>query len=177
MDALTIRSGRPDDAEALFSIHRESAMTAYVEVFPPDRYRFPEEEMRAHWVSVLDDPECAVVLAERGGVPVGFASVSRGWLRNLFVVPGEWSHGVGGALHDAAVELLRGHGTTAHLWVLEENARARRFYESRGWRDDGGRSNSQFPPHPLELQYSLDLSAEVAPIPNPHPPKGIGGRG
>lgn len=157
MGALSIRTGRPHDAEALFAIHRESAMTAYVEVFPPDRYRFPDEEMRAHWVSVLGDPGCEVVLAEHDGVPVGFASISPGWLRNLFVVPAEWGRGAGGALHDEAVEVLRGHGPRAQLWVLEQNARARRFYESRGWRDDGGRCNSQFPPHPLELRYSLDL--------------------
>ena len=36
---------------------------------------------------------------------------------------------------------------------------ARRFYESRGWREDGGRSRSEFPPHPLELRYVLELGA------------------
>jgi GNAT superfamily N-acetyltransferase len=156
--ALELRAGRSEDAEALFSIHRESAMTAYVEIFPPGRYRFPDAEMRAHWVSVLDAPDVDVVVAERDGVPVGFASVSAGWLRALFVAPAEWGRGAGGALHDEAVGLLRRRGgSDAHLWVLEQNSRARRFYETRGWRDDGGRTNSKFPPHPLELRYSLVL--------------------
>ena len=154
---LAIRPGSPDDGDTLFAIHRESAITAYVEIFPPDRYRFPDAEMRAHWISTLDDPAVDVLVAERAAVAVGFASVSQGWLRNLFVVPAEWGRGVGSALHDQAVELLRARSAEAHLWVLEENLRARRFYEARGWRDDGGRSNSQFPPHPLELRYVLDL--------------------
>ena len=167
--ALEIRAGRPDDAGALFAIHRDSAMTAYVEIFPPERYPFPEAEMRAHWTSVLDSPDSDVLLAERAGVPVGFASVSPGWLRNLFVAPSEWSRGTGGALHDEAIGLLGARGDPeAHLWVLELNARARRFYETRGWRDDGGRSRSEFPPHPLELRYALRLKSDPSQSPT-HP--------
>ena len=38
----------------------------------------------------------------------------------------------------AALVALRAAGfTTAMLWVLGTNARARRFYERRGWRPDG----------------------------------------
>ena len=33
------------DAETLYAIHRESAIAAYVQIFPPDRYRFPDDEM------------------------------------------------------------------------------------------------------------------------------------
>lgn len=154
---FAIRPGRPDDGDTLFAIHRESATTAYAEIFPPDRFRFPDAEMRAHWASAVGDRDSEVLLAERDSVAVGFATVSPGWLRNLFVVPAEWGRGVGGALHDEAVALLRRHGAEARLWVLEENARARRFYESRGWRDDGGRSKSEFPPHPPELRYTLRL--------------------
>ena len=167
MGSLSIRAGVDADAETLFAIHRESAMTAYVEIFPPDRYRFPEDRMRAHWGEALRDDETDVLVAERAGAPVGFATVSPGWLRNLFVVPAEWGHGAGGALHDEAVEVLRGHGAGARLWVLEENPRARRFYERRGWRDDGGRTRSAFPPYPVELRYSLALGGRTHPKPPP----------
>ena len=45
--------------------------------------------------------------------------------------------GVGAGLIDAGVEALRTHGfTSAILWVHPDNARARRFYEARGWADD-----------------------------------------
>ncbi len=159
MGALSIRTAGTDDAEALFAIHKESAMTAYAEIFPPDRYQFPDERMRAHWEEAVRDDETDVLVAERSGTPVGFANVSPGWLRNLFLLPSEWGRGAGGALHDEAVALLRGHGTGAQLWVLEANGRARTFYERRGWRDDGGRSRSDFPPHPVELRYALEVGA------------------
>jgi GNAT superfamily N-acetyltransferase len=171
MGTLSIRAARPDEAETLFAIHRESAMTAHVEIFPPDRYRFPDAEMREVWARALRDGKTTVVIAERAGNPVGFATVSAGWLRNLFVLPSEWGRGAGAALHDEAVALLRRcGGAIAQLWVLEANERARRFYEARGWRDDGGRSRSEFPPHPVELRYALRLGeGRRAPPGRTHP--------
>jgi GNAT superfamily N-acetyltransferase len=169
MGPLSIRAARPDDAETLFTIHRESATTAYVEIFPPDRYRFPDAQMRKVWTEALRSDDTSVVIAERAGSSVGFATVSPGWLRNLFVLPAEWGRGAGAALHDEALALLGCHGAIAHLWVLEANERARRFYEARGWRDDGGRSRSDFPPNPVELRYALRLGAQRAPPGRTHP--------
>jgi GNAT superfamily N-acetyltransferase len=179
VDAPTLRRCTPDDAEILFAIHRESAMAAYVHIFPPDRYRFPDDEMRAHWVAALADPDTDMVVAERGlrrrlggadrgrtgfagaaggFTPIGFVGVSPGWLRNLFVLPGEWGSGAGSLLHDEAVRLLRAKEAGARLWVLEENERARRFYEHRGWRHDGERRPSDYPPYPPALRYVLEVA-------------------
>jgi len=61
---------------------------------------------------------------------------------------------------DRAVAALREAGVeTARLWVLEENARARRFYEKRGWRPDGSTRVVEYPPNPLDVGYSLDLGS------------------
>jgi putative acetyltransferase len=165
-----LRSGRPDDAETLYAIHRESVLTAYAHIFPPDRYTFPDDEMRAHWVEQLADGEANTVVAERDGRAIGFVVVSPGWLRNIFVVPSEWGRGAGSMLHDNAVELLRAEGAGAHLWVLEQNDQARAFYEHRGWRHDGERQPSDYPPHPPVLRYTLDLGAGADPSLSPtHP--------
>lgn len=158
MGDLLLRPAGPEDAEAIYAIHRESAMAAYVHVFPPDRYAFPDDQMRRHWNEALRDAETEVVIAERAGRPVGFATVSPGWLRNLFVVPEEWGRGAGAAVHDEAVARLRTMDAGALLWVLEANERARRFYERRGWRADGERSTSEYPPYPPTLRYALDLA-------------------
>jgi GNAT superfamily N-acetyltransferase len=158
MGDLVLRPGSLEDAEAIYAIHRESAMAAYTHVFPPDRYAFPDDQMRSHWNEALRDAETDVVIAERAGKPVGFVTVSPGWLRNLFVVPEEWGHGAGAAIHDEAVLRLRTMDAGARLWVLEANERARRFYERRGWRPDGGRSTSEYPPYPPTLRYALDLA-------------------
>ena len=168
MEQFAIRPAIPQDAETLYGIHRESVLEAYVEIFPPDRYRFPEAEMRAHWIESLSQPERDTLIAEWAGRPIGFATVSPGWLRNLFVLPAAWGQGAGAALHDDAVALLRRHGVGAHLWVLEQNTRARRFYEHRGWRHDGKRASSEYPPYPPELGYALELRADPSQAPT-HP--------
>jgi hypothetical protein len=38
------------------------------------------------------------------------------------------------------------------LWVLEDNLEARGFYRTRGWRDTDERSESEYPPHPVEIK-------------------------
>ena len=79
-------------------------------------------------------------------------------IHGLYVVPGEWGTGVAPRLHDAAVEAVRGLGCTeVRLWVLEENARARRFYERSGWRPNSDTRIVPYPPHPLGVGYSLTL--------------------
>jgi hypothetical protein len=39
--------------------------------------------------------------------------------------------------------------------VLEENRRARRFYEKRGWRMNGETRVVEYPPHPIDVGYSF----------------------
>lgn len=170
VSAVELRRAGRDDAGTLFAIHRESAMTAYVHIFPPDRYTFPDAEMRAHWTAQLGGGEATTVIAERSGAAIGFVIVAPGWLRSLFVLPAEWGRGAADALHDEAVELLRGAGEGARLWVLEENARARRFYERRGWLHDGERRPSEYPPYPPALRYALDLERDAAPLGGSGPP-------
>lgn len=59
--------------------------------------------------------------------------------------PDHWGSGVGRELISAGEKRLRelGH-VDAILWVLEDNPRARRFYERAGWNDDGGRRSITF---------------------------------
>jgi len=65
---------------------------------------------------------------------------------------------VADALHDRALEIVRGLGSeSCHLWVLEDNTRARRFYEQRRWRENGRTRVVPFPPNPLDVGYTLDF--------------------
>jgi len=41
--------------------------------------------------------------------------------------------------------------------VLEDNARAPRFYERRGWRENGESRVVEYPPEPLDVGYTLDF--------------------
>jgi GNAT superfamily N-acetyltransferase len=59
-------------------------------------------------------------------------------LWQLFVLREWWGAGVAPILHDAATEEMRARGyETARLYTPSLHARARRFYERRGWEATG----------------------------------------
>jgi GNAT superfamily N-acetyltransferase len=143
------------DLDILFAIQKESAVAGFANVFPQEHYPFPEEEIRETLRAQLEDTANVVLLDD--GVR-GFALVGAGWLHRLYVRPSAWGAGAGAALHDDAIAALREQGATkASLWCLAANARARRFYERRGWRLNGDERAVPFPPYPLDVGYSLDL--------------------
>ena len=54
------------------------------------------------------------------------------------MLPEAWGTGLGRALMTATLSHLAGCGfESATLWVLDTNARARRFYARAGWTADG----------------------------------------
>jgi len=93
---------------------------------------------------------CLVLLATSGeGEHVGYVEVApaaegeafAGELSGLYLVPEAFGSGLAGALFDRGVEWLRARGhRSMGLWVLKENARARRFYERRGGVPGGEKS-------------------------------------
>jgi GNAT superfamily N-acetyltransferase len=152
---LTIRDARPDEAETLFAIQKAASLAGLAHIFPPDRYPYPDDAIRTRWREIGG----RVFLVERDGVPVGVAAVDDRWLNGLYVMPDEWGTGVANALHDAAVAEVAVQHDEAKLWVLEHNARARRFYERRGWCENGERRAVPFPPHPIDVGYSKSTRA------------------
>ena len=150
-----IRRGGLDDLELVFSIQREASIAGFANVFPPERYPYPDDDVRGQLREQLGDPANAVVIDcdERG-----FALVGGGQLYRLYVRDPAWGTGVADELHAAALDALRERGkASASLWCLAENVRARRFYERRGWTPDGRERVVPFPPYPLDVGYSIDL--------------------
>jgi GNAT superfamily N-acetyltransferase len=157
---LDLRRAVPGDAELLLAIHRTSAVAGFADVFWPERYPFPDAEVLAGWRDALADPDVETWLASEGGEAVALVSIGADVLRTLFVLPERWSHGIGSALHDHALERLQERGVTrARLWALEANALARAFYERRGWQLTGETRSVPFPPHPLDVEYARDLAS------------------
>jgi diamine N-acetyltransferase len=138
---VRVRAARPDELEALLGIQQAASVAGFGHIFPPTRYPFPAGPVRERWRAALGTAEVCVLVAERDGLPVGVAEVAPEGLDGLFVLPCAWGSGVADRLHDAAVQTLHGWGCDCcRLSVLEENHRARRFYERRGWRLDGRRT-------------------------------------
>ncbi|UQE76443.1 GNAT family N-acetyltransferase [Gordonia sp. PP30] len=74
-------------------------------------------------------PAVSLLIAERDGVPVGFAGVAGGSLEMLFVSNSSRGMGVGTAL---LTEVIADYGVTT-VDVNEQNPSALRFYLDRGF--------------------------------------------
>jgi GNAT superfamily N-acetyltransferase len=145
---MHVRKGTATDAPAVGAIQERGWQLAYRHVFPVselDRGGFIQVE---RWRARLAEPPrgWSTFVAERDGVVVGFASVgpSRdahglGELYAIYVDPEQWSTGAGRALLERCEEELFAEYDEATLWVLEDNPRARVFYERAGWAPDGAR--------------------------------------
>jgi putative acetyltransferase len=75
--------------------------------------------------------EDTVWVAEVDGAVAGYVAFREheGWIDHLYVHPDHQGRGVGPALLAKALEA----GRPMQLWTFEQNARARRFYEARGF--------------------------------------------
>ncbi len=78
----------------------------------------------------------------------------------LYVHPAWWSTGTGRALMDQVLAKVRAAGYAyITLWVLEANARARRFYQRAGFAPDGARHVLDDLGGITEIRYRRALSA------------------
>ena len=153
-----LREARAGEATVLAQLQERASVAAFAHIFQPELYPFPRDDVRARWTEALADPAALVVVAEVEREPVGLLCVRPDWLDGLYVVPEQWGTGVADVLHARALEIVRGLGSeSCHLWVLEDNTRARRFYERRGWRGNGRTRVVPFPPNPLDVGYTLDF--------------------
>jgi ribosomal protein S18 acetylase RimI-like enzyme len=67
------------------------------------------------------------------------------FLSLVYVVPHRWGEGIGGRLVDALLGAARAEGyDRAHLWThKDDNSRAQRLYEGRGFRQSGVEKNDE----------------------------------
>lgn len=147
---VTIRPARVEDADAVGEVHVRAWRSAYRGVLP-DAYLdgLRPEDHAGRWRDHLQAPSSDArlfVVVENLGV-VGFAAVGAaldqdvssdvGQLYAMNLDPNVWGRGLGRTLLDFATVRLELAGfAEAVLWVVPDNRRARRLYESEGWRDD-----------------------------------------
>jgi len=136
-DRFTIRSAAPADADDVFRLIR--GLAEYERLAA--EVTGSAATLRAHLFGAR--PSAEVLVAESGGPLVGFALffptystfLTRPglWLEDLFVEPERRRRGIGGALLTAVARTAVERGCARLEWaVLDWNAPAIRFYESRG---------------------------------------------
>jgi GNAT superfamily N-acetyltransferase len=118
-DRTDLRAATPEDAGVIAEIHRLAA-------FLPPRFT---ADVHLRFVRERLMRENRIWVVEAGGEVVGYIAASDDWVSHLFVRPDHQGHGYGSALlaHVMADRRER------QLWTFQKNARARKFYESRGW--------------------------------------------
>lgn len=156
---MLLRDALLSDLPALIAVQQAGALQALAHIFPQDTYPFPRATIQARWAAEIADPDIKVYVIEQDAARIaGFAAVRDNELLHFGTAVETWGSGLAAAAHSEVIERLAATGSTrARLRVFEANQRARRFYEKLGWRPTDRISRTSFPPHPVLLEYELDL--------------------
>lgn len=129
-----------DDRMAISEIFEESWKYAYKDIIPQD---YLNSIPKGCWSSNLDNSNWKTLICISNGRIVGTSSVCKsrfeqfhdwGEIISIYLLPDYMSKGYGKALMKSAISELKMQGfENIFLWVLEENIRARRFYEQFGF--------------------------------------------
>jgi GNAT superfamily N-acetyltransferase len=136
MSSPTVRPAMPEDAPAVAQIWREGWRDGHLGLVPDSLAAVrTDESFRTRAENRVGGTTVAVV----DGEVAGFIMVVDDEAEQVYVSGRHRGTGVADALLAEAERQVRENGhAVAWLAVVEGNARARRFYERMGWRDEGG---------------------------------------
>jgi ribosomal protein S18 acetylase RimI-like enzyme len=166
-----IRRATPNDARAIAEVHVKSWQAAYRGLLPDDFLRNLSVERREEqWRRGLQNPEQVLLVYEQERIVAfcGFApsrdedvdKTNVAELGTLYALESVWNQGIGRALWQEAIQLMREKGfSEVTLWVLKGNERAINFYERQGMVFDGTTKTEQVnQSHELhELRYRMKV--------------------
>jgi ribosomal protein S18 acetylase RimI-like enzyme len=173
-----VRDARPADAEQIADVHVRSWQAAYHGLLPQEYLdRLDPADRLPRWRRTLDETDRTaggVLVAVADGEVCGAAWFGPscdpdadpeqvGELAGIYLLAEAWGQGLGRSLMATATERLAAAGyAQATLWVLESNARARRFYRRAGWTEDGAVKQDDRLGFPItEVRYRRRLSPET----------------
>jgi ribosomal protein S18 acetylase RimI-like enzyme len=170
-----VRNATQADVPAVARVNVAAWRNAYRGIVPDSFLDGMEVARRqqgwARWVA-LPPPDAVFVATGDGGDVVAYCAVCAvresgdahpalptGELAAIYVDPSVLGSGAGHAVHEAGVASLVDAGFRhAVLWVFEDNAGAREFYERHGWTSDGVRTELEVgDARPMEVRYSRRL--------------------
>lgn len=142
-----IRRANISDIPALARVHVASWQAAYRHILPDEVLdNLSVEQFEINWTkNFINIQRTNLVLeVERGvGGFIAFgssrdedATPRTGEIYGLYLIPELWGAGYGQVLWTEASQCLLARFSVSTLWVLQNNARARRFYERMGFEPD-----------------------------------------
>jgi len=140
---VSLRRAGAEDAAAIARVHRAAMRVSLA--FLPELHT-AEEDLAFFAERFL--PANEVWVAEAGGEVVGYVGFDADWINHLYVHPDHQGRGLGPELLAHATA----DGRPRQLWTFQRNARARRFYEQRGFqavRFTDGQANEEREPDVL----------------------------
>ena len=141
MSLVEIRYITPaDDIMAISRIYEESWKYTYKGLIPQD---YLESIPEGRWVANLENSNWSTLVCVDNGRIEGTSSFCEsrfsqfsGWAKiiSIYLLPDYMGRGIGKALFDSVIVELKKMGyRNIFLGVLEENLRARKFYEKEGF--------------------------------------------
>jgi ribosomal protein S18 acetylase RimI-like enzyme len=121
---VTLRLATPDDAGAMARI-----LWDCFEVSLPFLPQLHTREDHVGYMLGVLLPQHTVWVAEVGGAVMGYIAFREGRIQHLYIHPDAQGRGLGPTLLAKALEA----GGPKDLWTFQQNERARRFYEARGF--------------------------------------------
>ena len=169
--SASIRRARDDDACKIAEVHDASSRVIYDGILPDEVLAyFSIDRREALWREVLTDDTTTTFLLEQDGGLIGFTNLGptrdadqdptlTGEITSIYLDPAFWGQGFGKTLCLHALDHLHAQGfVAASLWVIDQNHRARSFYEQLGFVLDGAEKTT--PMHTgqrREVRYTLRL--------------------
>lgn len=147
-DGVVIARAEPGDAMGIADLY----LSARADALPFLGRIHSDEDVRI-WVRDHLLPASETYVAMVGDQLVGFISLVPGNIEQLYVRPGWYRFGIGTLLLDKAFARSNGR---LQLFTFQRNARARSFYEAKGFRavefNDGSRNEEREP----DIRYVWD---------------------
>lgn len=159
-----IRRANKNDAPALAAILTQSWKEAYAHILPTAELDSAADKERytAVFTSMAQNRANTFLLAHCSGVPCGMLLFcpardedlpSFAEIVALYALQEYWGCGLGQELMERALDEIQPQYAGAALWVFQDNARARRFYEKFGFVPDGKQKTENFSKKPQSVRY------------------------
>jgi ribosomal protein S18 acetylase RimI-like enzyme len=143
-----IRRANLSDIPALARVQVASWQAAYRHLLPEEVLdTLAVEQFEANWQSNFRDAHRVNLVVEFEGEVSGFIAFGRshdedateqtGEIYALYLLPALWGARYGRQLWEEASQSLSAQFSASTLWVLQDNTRARKFYERMGFEHDG----------------------------------------